>query len=226
MILGNSAYFAANNSGGFNKLFRMTTDAASITPVSNIRAHLSQSDGVTNLISWNNNIYFIAGAPTSENSKKIWRYDGANVILVANVRASLTTTDAPAFMTVFGDKLYFVASANADGDRKLFSINTSNTVTQVSNIVGNNTDDPAFLSTWDVDEDTIADYLVFSARKSNVGARKLFIMDSNESIEQVSDILPGGDDNPGPGVSFMGDYYFPAHANSNSDVKLMRLRRH
>jgi ELWxxDGT repeat protein len=222
---GTDFYFGGlSTSNGVLKLHKMDSSGTTITEVSNTRNAAATTDGISNSVVYNGDLYFIGNQTSGNGHLKLWKYSGSgNTVQVTNFRTG--QSDAPANFVVFNNKLYFSA-ADQLGDREMYQVDNTGAMTKAFDLVPGNADAIQNTGTWDYDNDGTADYLVFGARPSSGAILKLFIMDTSGYIEQVSDIVIGGNDNPGNGISWNGDYYFRAHSNASDDVKLFRLRRH
>lgn len=208
-------YFNALNSSGVYKLFK--TDGTTITQVSNIIGNQASADTVARFTVYNGKAYFAASM--SSTVRKLYSLNTNGVITqVSNTSGSNAVSDVPNYMMVWQNKLYFSA-ATAAGIFKLFSYDGT-TMTQVSNINGNSTND-AIASPY-----LATNYIYFWANNQN-GVIKLFKTDgttvtqvsNTHNNESLSDVLSATPANLPGQVEYNGKFYFWG-LNQNNSYKL------
>ncbi|MEO5668358.1 MAG: hypothetical protein ABIR96_09885 [Bdellovibrionota bacterium] len=176
-IVGSNMYFVASISGGYQKLFQLTS-AGVLTQVCNSTGTVAANSAPSQLTVHNGKLFFVANA--AGGFSKIFSWDGTTAYQLTNTVNNAGASDFPTYLTSIGTKLYFVAR-NASNVPKIFVYNdvATPTLTQFSNLRNDATltDNPGYLTVYN-------SKLYFSAL-SLLGVSKLFVSDGT-TITQLS----------------------------------------
>lgn len=149
VTLNGKMYFVAGNSHSVQKLF--VTDGTSIQQLTNTTHNQSTSDDPIYLTVFNNKVYFIATDETG--FARLFVTDGVSTTKVSNTSGTGAAGDFSGGVigvvfkpTVVNNKL-FISLLNTSLVRKIYSVNTAGTLSQVSDIRGSGvSDNPNYFS--------------------------------------------------------------------------------
>jgi len=155
----NLLYTIANNVNSLSKLFKFSADG-SFTQVSNLTGSPSSSDNLSNLVIFNNDLYFSGGSLT-----KLYKINSSDTITqISNTFSG--NADSPTFPVEHKGVLYF-SSNIANSISKLFYVTKSGLVKQVSDIRGSGATDAGAL------QFSLGESLFFMANKSSAAFLQL-----------------------------------------------------
>lgn len=183
-LSNNKMIFIGGNSNNAKKLF--VTDGTTISQLPNTCGSPTCDDAPAYLTLFNDKVYFFAY--NSNSVFKLYVTDGTSVEQVSNT--GLANTDfyiginAAQYRPVVANNKLFLPLNNSAFKIKLYAVDSSGVLSQVSDIRGDNnlTDAPSYFASF-------GGYLYFSARNPG-GFTKVFRTDGT-SIEQISDTNPG-----------------------------------
>lgn len=213
-IFNGELYFTGIAPGNLTKLFKLTS-AGNIVLVSNINP--SANDTPWNLTVFNSALYF------NTEGGKLHKLSSSGVITLVTDKAVDNAANAKQWEStssfhVFNNELYFRAY-NAAGFAKFHKLNKSGVITQVSDINSGGHDSdftesfPSFT--------TFNNKLYFRANNAD-GFSKLFGLDRNGVINQVSNTLNGNSDKPIHLAVYKNELYFSA-LSSDGYTKLHKI---
>lgn len=221
-------YMNARNSNGKLKYSKLDFAGSDLDQVSNFRHNNNGDDSVRSVTVIGDQIF--AAAKNQSGKYKLFVINDDNSV-AQPVRSSTSTgsDEDTQLLTSNDGKLYYLAD-NTAGKRKLHVYDPGDpdavppvapSVTQLTNFMGNSQHDEIIrMVSWDGD-------LYFVASIAfGVDAYKLFRIDSaTGQIDQVSNIVPTGTDNPSNFVNFNGALYFKAYSDAFGEQSLFKLEK-
>lgn len=194
-------YFIGSNP--YPRLYKIENDnAIQLTQLT------GTGDSIANLTIFNNELFFSARNDFYSKTMKIDSTGSLRQAFILN-----TGAEGPNHFNVMGGSLYF-ASSNKDGNNKFFKLNSSNVVSQVSNIVGptkNEIVEGATVSGSFV-------YFVVETGDQFGQKKKLFRVNSAGVTQKISNIYTTGTDfvtvsKDNFGITYNNAFYFIGSSN-------------
>lgn len=223
VTLNSKMYFIAANAGGFQKLF--VTDGTTITQLPNTCGAETCHDKPYYLTVFNNKVYFIAVSDNSGLNTKLYSTDGVTITQVSNTRnnqAAWDYTNAGLYKAqnqpIVSNNQLLIRLINSNGFSKLYGVDTSGNLTQVSNTKNNNSvsDNVHFLTEYNGNA-------YFTAANSTGNFRKIYKYDGS-IITQISNTTSNNGATDGVymfPIATSNGLFFWAN-NSSAAVKLFK----
>jgi ELWxxDGT repeat protein len=201
-------YFAAN-AGNSNGLWAIDTSNTIELVMDGFEFNGGEDNGdLTNLIVFNNKLYFSAGTP--EIGRELWVYDGINSPYVEYEVAKGDTNSDVKNLFIIKDTLYFVAFDFKHGNYGLWKYDGKNAPQYVTNMAIHPNDFCVFKDT-----------LYYTANPSYYDPEEVYYYDWKNAPKKLNDKFPGSNCKDAGYLTLFGDKLYFNAKTANYGYELM-----